>query len=73
MHETIGGIKNNNIVHDSIGTVNHDSSVLETNGIVAFGIKVEGSSVEVMLPQHYPLGQDIHNKIKVIIPLSFPI
>ena len=65
MHETIGSIKDDNIIHDSIGTVNHDSSVLETNGIVAFGIKVERSSVEVMLPQQYPLGQDIHNKLKL--------
>jgi len=72
IHETNGGITDDNIVHETMGTANHDIRVRKTNGMIAFGVKVEGSTAEVIdLPEHYPSGQDIYNKcynIVIFIP-----
>jgi len=67
VHETNGGITDDNIAHETMGTAN-DIRVCKTNGMIAFGVKVEGSTAEVIdLPEHYPSGQDIYNKCYVVI------
>jgi len=59
VHETNGGITDDNIMPETSGTISHDN---RAQGIIAFGVKVEGATAEVIdIPNFYISGQYIYN------------